>query len=498
MEDIDRFMSIFDKSPIGILFYNEQGKLIDINPFSFEILGISKLDDVLGVNLFGISNFVPIKDTLFKEGLVRFQIPLKDFGNGKFERDIDLTNFGKDIIEFIISVVDSGFLVMIQNVSPSQKIDIPYSEEKYYRFFEDDLTGDFIATPEGRLIECNPSFLEIYGFDNRESALKFDISKFNIVDWINLINQLKNEPKIKGYQSSHTRPDGNIIQVVANVVGIFNDSNELIQVKGYIFDDTERKIAEEFLKESEEKYHRLFDEDLTGDFIANIDGEILECNPAFAEIYGFNSCRVASNSNISKFNRFDWPYMVTRLKKERKLYGFQSWQRRSDGLRIHVVANLVGIFNDSNELIRVKGYVFDDTERKHAEEELARSKSQMREILDSIQDIFFALDHNWNFIYINQYAAEYFGIEHDDLIEQNLWELFPEFIGTKYEELFRNAMESDEIQHFEARGIKNSDQWFDFSIYPSADGISSYWKDITERKILEEELRQARDHLEEQ
>ena len=49
-------MSIFDKSPIGILFYNEEGKLIDINPFSFKILGISKLDDVLGVNLFGISN----------------------------------------------------------------------------------------------------------------------------------------------------------------------------------------------------------------------------------------------------------------------------------------------------------------------------------------------------------------------------------------------------------------------------------------------------------
>ena len=498
MRDIDRFMSIFDKSPIGILFYNDDGKLIDINPFSFKILGISKLDDIIGMNLFEISNLVPKKETLVKEGLVRFQLYLKDFGNGNFERNVDLTNLGKDKIEFIISAVDFGFLLLIQDLSTSEKINIPYSEEKYYRFFEDDLTGDFIATPEGRLIECNPSFLEIYGFDNRENALKFDISKFNIVDWINLINQLKNESKIKGYQSIHTRPDGKIIQVVSNVVGIFNDSNELVQVKGYIFDDTERKIAEEFLKESEEKYHRLFDEDLTGDFIANIDGEILECNPAFAEIYGFNSVRVAANSNISKFNRFDWPYMVTRLKKERKLHGFQSWQRRSDGLRIHVVANLVGIFNDSNELIQVKGYVFDDTERKHTEEELARSKSQMREILDSIQDIFFALDHNWNFIYINRYAAKYIGIEHDDLIEQNLWELFPEFLGTKYEKLFRNAMESDEIQHFEARDIKNSDKWFDFSIYPSADGISSYWKDITERKILEEELRKARDHLEEE
>lgn len=98
----------------------------------------------------------------------------------------------------------------------------------------------------------------------------------------------------------------------------------------------------------------------------------------------------------------------------------------------------MGIFNDSNELIQVKSYIFDDTERKHAEEELARSKSQMREILDSIQDIFFALDHNWNFIYANQCAAKYFGIEYDELIEQNLWQLFPELLGTKYEKWFRN------------------------------------------------------------
>ncbi|MDD3984690.1 MAG: PAS domain-containing protein [Methanobacterium sp.] len=496
MDDISRFMDMFNNSPIGILFYNYDGKLIDSNSFSFKILGISRLDDISDVNMFKISKTVPKKEIIFKEGLVKFQLPIQCFGNDNLYKN-NKPNYEKDIYEFIISVVDSGFLLMIKNINILEKIPIPSNEEKYTKFFEDDLTGDFIATTEGRLIKCNTSFLEIYGFDNHENALKYNISKFNLVDWNNLINNLKNQPKIKGYQSIHTRPDGNIIHVIANVIGIFNDSNELIQVKGYIFDDTERKIAEKFLKESEEKYHRLFYEDLTGDFIADIGGKILECNPAFAEIYGFNSVEAASNSNMSKFNSFDWPYMVTRLKKEYKLHGFQSWQRKSDGLRIHVVANLVGIFNDSNELIQVKGYIFDDTERKHTEEELARSKSQMRKILDSIQDIFFALNYNWNFIHDNQCAAEYFGIEYEELIEQNLWKLFPELLGTKYEEWFRKTMESDKSQHFEAPNIKNKDHWFDFSVYPSGDGISSYWKDITQHKLLEEELKKARDHLKE-
>jgi PAS domain-containing protein len=131
MEDTDRFMSIFNKSPIGILFYNDEGKLIDINPFSFKILGISKSEDISGVNLFEISNLIPKKETLIKKGLVRFQLSLKDFGNCKLEKDINLTNFGKDIIELIISVVDSGFLVMIQDLNAHEKINISNNEEKY-------------------------------------------------------------------------------------------------------------------------------------------------------------------------------------------------------------------------------------------------------------------------------------------------------------------------------------------------------------------------------
>ncbi len=271
---------------------------------------------------------------------------------------------------------------------------------------------------------------------------------------------------------------------MANLVGIFNSSGRLTQIKGYIFDDTDRKKAEEFLQASEEKYHRLFDEDLTGDFIATVDGEILECNPAFAEIYGFTNRDLASKCNISKFNSFDWPYMITRLKKEHRLQGFQSWQRRSDGMRIHIVANLVGIFNEPNELIQVKGYVFDDTDRKQAEEELTRSKHQMTEILDSIQDGFIALSHYWHFIYSNRCASEYFKVEYEDLIGQNLWETFPELKGTIYEASFRKAMETQEIQHFEVNGLHYKDHCFEFTVYPSADGISVYWRNISARKKL--------------
>ncbi|HML06418.1 MAG TPA: PAS domain-containing protein [Methanobacterium sp.] len=462
----------FDKSPIGILFYDKKGKLLDANQSALEITEIHSLDDFKKFNLFDDLNFRPKKEKLLKNGFIKFQAHL-DFENVPVSKKSNVS------IDWTVSVSDSGFLVMIQNISESKSdLYLLESEEKYRRWFEDDLTGDFIATVDGNILECNPAFVEIYGFNNRENAVKSNISKFNTNDWTELIVCLKKERIIHDYQSWHKSPSGKEIHVVANVVGIFDDHGELIQVKGYVFDDTERKKAEESLQESEAKYHSLFDEDLTGDFIATLDGKILECNPAFADIYGFYDCDQALKWNISEANSFDWPYIVTRLRKERKIQGFQSWQRRSDGRRIHVVANVVGIFNGSNELIRVKGYVFDDTERKNAEDELNKSKSQFKEILDSIQDGFMALDTQWRLIYVNKCAGEYFGIDPDELIGQNFWERFPELKGTTYETIFHNAIEMHEIQRFESHGALISDQWFDFSVYPSEEGISVFWRDI--------------------
>ena len=618
--DYHIFREIFEKSPVGMLLFDMEGMMVDANQSALEVMGITTPENPPDINLFH-NPIIPCKkeelsdelgegqgEELDGKSIINFQNQLnfpkiRDFYN--ITPPDQVTNESIEGIEIkgiegTISVISSGYMVQIQQSgSKKESQELLISEEKYKNFFEDDLTGDFIATPQGDIIECNPAFAEIYNFPNREQALKSNISTFNPEDWETLTKRLKREYKIQGHQTTHQRPDGekihvvsnlvgsgndseelvqikgyvfddterkeaeealkrseekyhrlfdedltgdfiatpdgkilecnpafadiygfdkveevigsdisqfnpsdwdklitrlncevkiqdyqswqNItedkqIHVVANLAGIFSDSQKLIQVKGYVFDDTERKEAEEALKRSEEKYHRLFDEDLTGDFIANVDGEILECNPAFAEIYGLDTVKKALKWNISESNPFDWPYMVTRLRNEGKIKGFQSWQRRKDFMRIHVVANLVGIFNGSGELIQVKGYVFDDTERKQAEEKLESGQRRITLILDSIQDGFVSLDNFWNFVYVNPCAAEYLVSDADDLVGQNIWERFPELMGTIHETHFRRAMNEQEIQYFEAQGMIRTEKYLDVSVYPSTEGISIYWR----------------------
>jgi PAS domain S-box-containing protein len=120
-------------------------------------------------------------------------------------------------------------------------------------------------------------------------------------------------------------------------------------------------------------------------------------------------------------------------------------------------------------------------ERKRAEQEKA-------DILESIQDGFFTLDRDWKFTYINKRDAEISGLEPEEYIGKNIWELHPALLGTQLEDCYRKVMEERISEKFEMRGVYNG-SWFSISVYPYIDGISVYWQDITGKKNAEEELR---------
>jgi PAS domain S-box-containing protein len=174
----------------------------------------------------------------------------------------------------------------------------------------------------------------------------------------------------KAWQYRIIRDDGAVRWMEGRGRILRDPNGKALRMIGTNMDITERKQAEEALRRSEERYRRLFDEDLTGDFIATSDGRVIECNPAFAKIYGFADRTQAARCDISQFNPADWSDLMARLRAECKVEGHQCVHRRPDGREIHVVANVVGRFDEAAELTEVQGYIYDDTERKHTEEEL--------------------------------------------------------------------------------------------------------------------------------
>ena len=102
-------------------------------------------------------------------------------------------------------------------------------------------------------------------------------------------------------------------------------------------------------------------------------------------------------------------------------------------------------------------------------------------ILNRITDGFFALDNNWNFTYVNEEASRLLARRSEELIGRKVWYEFPAAVELLFYEMYHKAVSEQEAVTFDAF-FPPLNTWFDVRAYPSEDGLSVFFKDITENK----------------
>jgi len=132
-----------------------------------------------------------------------------------------------------------------------------------------------------------------------------------------------------------------------------------------------------------------------------------------------------------------------------------------------------------------------DAARREAQEQAEQQIiSERVALLESITDAFYALDWQWRFTYVNQQAVDYFGKPREELLGKNLWDLSPHTKGTIFHMQYERVMRERCSVSFEGRSFY-SGRWVDVRAYPTPYGIAVNFRDITQRKRVEEALSQA-------
>ncbi len=205
-----------------------------------------------------------------------------------------------------------------------------------------------------------------------------------------------------------------------------------------------KEKAEASLFKSEERYKSFFNNDITGDNMVATNGEIIDCNPAFATMLGYKSVDELKGKNIELFyaNTEERKQFVDKIKKFKKISNSNIDLRRKDGKVIHCELNSVGVFDDNGELVQTISYFIDVTLQRRSDEiqkmilDIAQVSAQNIDLYEFIAQIHTKIKSVFNAenFYIalyhkesNSYTFPYF-IDEKDNFSDNEHYLLPDSI----------------------------------------------------------------------
>ena len=391
-------------------------------------------------------------------------------------------------------------------------------EEGFRKIFDSVKDAILIETPEGRILDVNRAACEMLGY-TREELLAMDVAGIvppEIAARLPRTIQRKTTEKGVYVESENLRKDG--VRIPVEVSSTLIELGGEKRVISILRDLTERKRALNAIRESEEKFHEIFDSVKDAIFIETPEGKIVDVNMATCALIGYTKEELLTMDVADIVP----PEIATRLEKyiqketvEKGVY-VESESLRKDGSRIPVeVSNtLVGIGGKK----RVVAILRDITERKRAEAELKRyqehleelveqrtaelaeSEDRLRKIFEFTKDAMFIEKPTGEIIDVNKATCGMLGYSKDELLTKRVGDVVPPDVAATLARTIQKRTVQEGV-YVETEDMRKDGRRVPVEVsctlvdIKGEERVIAILRDISERKQAEDALRESEERF---
>ena len=503
-ESKERFQNLAEGTSDWIWEVDTDGVYTYANPKIKDLLGYEP-KEVIGKTPFDLMPLDEAKSIAEKfRDIVESQRPFSGLENANLHKDGRLVVMESSGVPFFNADRQfCGYRGIDRDITERKKQEQALADELTRRrlLVDKSLDGIVVLDVDAKVVEANQRFAEMLGYTLEE------VYKLHTWDWDKnfppeQILEMGRNVDEKGLhlETKHTRKDGSVIDVDISISGIMYGGQKLIFCIGR--DITERKRAEEALRQSEGNYRALFDSTVIGTIVINAETmKIMMANQAAAGMLGFSS-----GEEVIGVNPLDSvppedrervrELLVNEFFKQDLRQTHEIRMITKDGREIWLSANGAMIMHEGR-LAGLASFT-DITEHKEAEEALNLQRAHFQQLFDNSPDAILMMDTNDRAIQANRGFEVLFGYSNEEVKGRSLIELIvPEVDVQEASDSLQRILGGEVVRKESVRRRKDG-SLVDVSVlaYPIRSngklvGTYGIYSDITERKKMEEAIKHA-------
>ncbi len=376
------------------------------------------------------------------------------------------------------------------------------SEERFKSLFNNALLGLYRTTPDGEVLMANPALCRMLGYASPEEMKRRNLEEEGFQPDYNRAEfkrEIEEKGVIMGLEAGWRRTDGTILFIRESARAVRDAEEKTLYYEGTVENITDRRQAEQAMRESEARYRSLFERNLAGVYRSTPEGQLLDCNDAFARIFGYGSAAEIL-ALPSAENLYPEPdarkAFIERLRSAGSLRNLSSEGRRKDASPVWLLENVALIRDETRGEEILEGTCIDITDQKQAQEKQRLLSTAVEQSHETIM----VTDREGRIVYANPAFERITGYGRAEVLGRTPRVLKSGVHGPAfYEEMWRTILAGQvwagRITNRRKDGKLYEEHTIISPVRDAAGAVTAFVaakRDVTQEAKLEERLREAK------